>query len=66
VSQQINLLNPAFLRQKKYFSALAMLQALALIALGSGAFYFYVEHQSKLLVKQSTETDKRYTAEQLR
>ena len=66
MSQQINLLNPAFRRQKKYFSVLAMLQALILIVLGSGAFYFYAAHQAKLLVRQSQETDKRYTVEQLR
>jgi len=34
VSQQINLFNPIFLKQKKYFSALTMVQALGLILLG--------------------------------
>ncbi len=66
MSQQINLLNPAFHKQKKYFSALAMLQALALIVLGSALFYGYAVNQVKLLAKQSDETSKRYTAEQLK
>ena len=66
MSQQINLFNPIFLRQRKYFSVTAMLQALALIALGSGVFYFYAAHQIKLLTRQFEETSKRYTAEQLR
>lgn len=66
MSQQINLFNPIFLKQKKYFSVPAMLQALALIALGSALFYGYAAYQVKLLAKQSDETSKRYTAEQLR
>jgi Fimbrial assembly protein (PilN) len=66
VSQQINLFNPIFLKQKKYFSVPAMLQALALIALGSALFYGYAAYQVKLLAEQSDETSKRYTAEQLR
>lgn len=66
MSQQINLFNPVFLKQKKYFSMLAMLQALVLIMLGSGLFYGYAVHQVKLLAKQSEETSKRYASEQLR
>ena len=66
MSQQINLFNPVFLKQRKYFSVTAMLQALVMIALGSGAFYGYAAHQVKLLARQSEETSKRYTAEQLR
>jgi hypothetical protein len=34
VSQQINLFNPIFLKQKKHFSAITMVQALGLILLG--------------------------------
>ncbi len=66
MSQQINLFNPIFLRQRKYFSVTAMLQALVLIALGSGLFYVYAAYQVKMLTRQSEETSKRYTAEQLR
>lgn len=64
MSQQINLYNPIFLKQKKYFSLLAMLQALILIAVGSGVFYGYAVYQVKSLTKQSDETSKRYAAEQ--
>ena len=35
MSQQINLFNPIFLKQKKYFSALTMAQSLGLLLLGS-------------------------------
>ncbi len=66
MSQQINLFNPVFLKQKKYFSALAMFQALALIALGSALFYGYAAYQVKLLARQSAETGKHYAAEQLK
>ena len=41
MSQQINLYNPLFLKQERYFSARAMLQALGMIALGLSAFYAY-------------------------
>ncbi len=66
MSQQINLFNPVFLRQKKYFSMATMLQALVLIALGSALFYGYAAYQVKQLARQSDETNKRYTAEQIR
>jgi len=64
VSQQINLFNPIFLKQKKYFSVLTMLQALALILIGSTLFYGYAKYQVKQLAAQSAEADKRYAAEQ--
>ena len=41
MSQQINLYNPIFLKQKKIFSALAMLKALGLILLGCAALAWY-------------------------
>lgn len=66
MSQQINLFNPIFLKQRKYFSVLAMLQALGLIVVGSGVFYSYAVYQVQLLDKQSQETSKRYAAEQVR
>ncbi|MBI5658364.1 MAG: PilN domain-containing protein [Nitrosomonadales bacterium] len=66
MSQQINLYNPIFLKRKKYFSVNAMLQALLLIAFGSGLFYGYAAYQVQLLAKQSAETGKRYAAEQLK
>ncbi len=64
MSQQINLFNPIFLKQKKYFSVLAMLQALVLVVLGSAAFYGYVAYQVKQLAGQSDEASKRFASEQ--
>ena len=64
MSQQINLFNPVFLKQKKYFSVIAMLQALGLIALGSALFYGYAAYQVQQLARQSDETAKRYAADQ--
>lgn len=66
MSQQINLFNPLLLRQKKYFSVLTMLQALAMIVLGSALFYAYAVYQVQLLTVQSDETGRRYEAAQAR
>jgi len=66
MSQQINLFNPIFLKQRKYFSLLAMLQALGLIVLGSALFYGYARYQVALLTQQSEESSKRYATEQAR
>jgi Tfp pilus assembly protein PilN len=45
VSQQINLYNPIFLKQKKYFSALTMLQSLGLILIGCALLVIYANIQ---------------------
>lgn len=45
MSQQINLFNPIFLKQKKYFSAVAMAQALGLILLGALLLSVYSRYQ---------------------
>ena len=66
MSQQINLFNPVFLTQKKYFSVLTMLQALGLIVLGSVLFYGYALYQVAQMSKQTEEMGKRYAAEQAR
>lgn len=66
MSQQINLFNPIFLKQRKYFSLLAMLQALGMIVAGSLLFYGYALYQVGQLGKQSEESTKRYNAEQAR
>ncbi len=66
MSQQINLFNPIFLTQKKYFSVLTMLQALGLIVLGSALFYGYAWYEVSQLSRQADETSKRYAAEQTR
>jgi hypothetical protein len=66
MSQQINLFNPIFLKQKRYFSVVTMLQALGLIMLGSTVFYAYAVYQVSQLSKQAEEMSKRYAAEQAR
>ncbi len=66
MSQQINLFNPIFLKQKKYFSVTTMLQALGLIVLGSFVFYGYAWYQVQQLDVQTREMTKRYETEQMR
>jgi len=66
MSQQINLFNPIFMKQRKYFSLLAMLQALGMIIAGSLIFYGYAIYQVNQLKLQSEESAKRYNAEQMR
>jgi Tfp pilus assembly protein PilN len=56
VSQQINLFNPLFLKQKKYFSLLTMLQALGLLLLGIVAFYGFALWQDSILRRQALES----------
>jgi len=66
MSQQINLFNPIFMKQRKYFSLLAMLQALGLIVAGALLFYGYAIDQVGELRKQSEESTKRHNAEEVR
>jgi Flp pilus assembly protein TadB len=66
MSQQINLFNPIFLKQKKYFSVVTMLQALGLIALGSVLFFAYAVYQVAQLSKQADEMTRNYASEQAR
>jgi hypothetical protein len=66
MSQQINLFNPIFMKQKKYFSVVTMLQALGLIVAGSAIFYAYAAYEVNALAQQSVDTNKRYTLEQNR
>lgn len=56
MSQQINLFNPIFLKQKKYFSVTAMAQALGLILLGSIALAAFAFYQSSKLNAQAATT----------
>lgn len=62
MSQQINLFNPVFLKKKKYFSAVTMLQALALLLGGSLLFYGYAAYQASILSRQARETDRQMEA----
>ena len=47
MAQQINLFNPVFLKQKKYFSAVTMLQALGMVVAGVLALYGYALYESR-------------------
>jgi len=60
VSQQINLFNPQFLEKKKYFSAVAMTQALGLIVLGMALFYGFAFWQDRNLARQTGESGRAY------
>lgn len=66
MSQQINLFNPVFLKQKKYFSVMAMLQALGLIVLGCIAFYGFAWYQVLQLDAQKQEMTKHNDMERAR
>lgn len=56
MSQQINLFNPVFLKQKKYFSAATMAQALALILVGSVLVGIFARYQLTSLTQQAAST----------
>ncbi len=56
MSQQINLFNPIFLKQKKYFSALTMAQGLAMILVGSIAVVVYARVQLSVLEMEAAST----------
>lgn len=66
MTQQINLFNPIFLRQKKYFSLVTILQALALVLIGAMSFYAYAVYQTGRLSKEAEETGKRIEMEKER
>jgi cell division protein FtsL len=66
MSQQINLFNPIYMKQRKYFSLLTMLQALGMIVAGSLLFYGYAIYQVGQLKRQADQNNNRYVAEQAR
>jgi hypothetical protein len=66
MSQQINLFNPVFLKQKKLFSAVKMLDALAVLVVGVFAFYAYASIESLNLDRQAVETGRQYEQAKLR
>jgi len=63
MSQQINLYNPIFRKQKKVFSSATMLQAFALIVLVVAVFYFAIALQTPVLEIRSAETSRQLKAE---
>ena len=66
MSQQINLFNPVFMKQRKYFSAVTMLQGLFLIVLGSALFYGYALYQIQSMSNESVKAKQLHAAEQAR
>ena len=66
MSQQINLLNAAFVKHPSYFSLPSILQALGLIVVGTLCFYGYALYQVGQLEKQSVESTKHYNDELMR
>lgn len=64
MSQQINLFNPIFLKQKKYFSAVTMVQALGLILLGCGLLTGYMVYQATKLKNEAAATQARLATTQ--
>lgn len=65
MSQQINLFNPLFLEKKKYFSAVAMTQALGLIVLGLAAFYGFALWQERNVARQTGESARAHELQKL-
>ncbi|MGZ8293084.1 MAG: PilN domain-containing protein [Telluria sp.] len=53
MSQQINLFNPVFLKQKKVFSSIAMARALGVLAFGALAMVAYGRQQVAALEKEA-------------
>ena len=66
MSQQVNLYNPIFLKQRKIFSSVTMAQALGLLALGLVVFYAYARFQVTNLQTESERSAKRMEAAQVR
>jgi Tfp pilus assembly protein PilN len=64
VSQQINLFNPIFLKQKKYFSAVTMAQALGLILFGVILLGGYINFQLSSLLNEAEATTAQLKATQ--
>lgn len=62
MSQQINLYNPVFLKQKHYFSAVTMVQALAAVLVGALAIYAFEVRQTSTLERVLADTDKQAVA----
>ena len=62
MSQQINLFNPVFLAKKKYFSALTMVQALALIAVGTLVFAGYAAYKVQAHARVAAQVEQQLSA----
>ncbi len=65
MSQQINLFNPIFLKQKKTFSALNMVEALGLLLIGVIVFYGFASYEATGLARQADETARQFRQSKL-
>jgi hypothetical protein len=63
MAQQINLVNPAFRRQKKHFSASTMAQALGLIAAGTLLFSGYAAYKVRMLKQANANAETQLAAQ---
>lgn len=63
MSQQINLYSPLFRKQKKVFSAVAIVQAMLLVVLGVAVFYGYVALHTSLLEIRVADSGQRLRGE---
>ena len=63
MAQQINLFSPLFLRKRKYFSALTMVQAMALLLGGILAFYGYVVYETRQLQRVASDASAQLAAQ---
>lgn len=66
MTQQINLFNPIFLRQKKYFSTVTIVQALVLVMIGLLSFYAYAVYRTNRLGDEVAEVAGRLEQEKAR
>ncbi len=58
MSQQVNLYQPVFRKQKRKFSAMAMLQATGIAVVGIGLLYGYTYWQVRQMRAEAVQTDK--------
>ena len=58
MSQQINLYSPLFRKQKKVFSAMALLPAIGLVVLVVAVFYFYLSAQNSRLEVRAADSSR--------
>jgi len=63
MSQQINLYNPVFLKQKHYFSAATMVQALAVVLAGALGMVAFEVRQNRTLEAVLASTEGQVTAQ---
>jgi hypothetical protein len=63
MSQQINLYNPIFRKQKKVFSSTTMLQAFALIVVVVAVFFYWISLETSLLEIRANDSSRQLRGE---